>query len=66
MLPILSPILPISRDKKDDYWLAFAQDYALDFLVTGDKDLLVLGIWQQTRIVNFREFVNELAKLNVH
>ena len=45
-----------ARDSKDDYLLALAQEYQLNYLVTGDKDLLVLGTHQQTQIVSFTDF----------
>jgi len=32
----------LSRDKKDNYLLALAKDAGANFLITGDKDLLVL------------------------
>jgi hypothetical protein len=59
-----SPILPLSRDPKDDYLLIFAADYEIDFLVTGDKDLLVLQQWHNTRIITFSDFIKELELLN--
>jgi uncharacterized protein len=52
----------ISRDPKDDYFLYFAAEYNLDFIVTGDKDLLVLRSHGNTRICTFAEFVAELEK----
>ncbi len=36
------PIPTVTRDRKDDYLLAYAFVNAADFLVTGDNDLLVL------------------------
>jgi putative PIN family toxin of toxin-antitoxin system len=33
----------IGRDRKDDYLIAYAVVGEADYLVTGDKDLLVLG-----------------------
>jgi predicted nucleic acid-binding protein len=36
------PFPPITRDRNDDYLLAYAQVGAADYLVTGDKDLLAL------------------------
>lgn len=33
----------VSRDWGDDYLVAYALLYSIDFLVTGDKDLLILG-----------------------
>ncbi len=63
-LPILSDILSISRDAKDDYLLAFSKDYELDYLVTGDKDLLVLNIYCNTKIIDFKSFRDFCNKLS--
>ena len=54
---------PISRDPNDDYLLYFSEEYSLDYLVSGDKDLLVLKTYGNTRICTFAEFVAELEKL---
>jgi putative PIN family toxin of toxin-antitoxin system len=44
ILPRIAEELPsISRDHKDDYLLAYAWIGQADFLVTGDRDLLILG-----------------------
>jgi len=40
--PIPGPYPPVVRDKGDDYLLAYAKAYDVDFLVTGDRELLVL------------------------
>lgn len=45
-----------SRDVKDNYLLALAEIVPLDYLITGDRDLLVLEQWQQTRIIPFAAF----------
>lgn len=37
-----APYPSVTRDQKDDYLLAYAQIARADYLVTGDKDLLVL------------------------
>ena len=50
----------ISRDPKDDYMLHFAAKYALDYIVTGDKDLLVLEKYGLTQIITFNEFMSIL------
>ena len=39
----------ICRDPKDDFLLALAKDAHADFLITGDKDLLSLGTFKQTK-----------------
>ena len=45
-----------SRDVNDNYLLALAETVPLDYLVTGDNDLLVLKEWKQTKIINFASF----------
>ena len=40
--PIEEAIPAIGRDRKDDYLIAYAVVGEADYLVTGDKDLLVL------------------------
>ena len=62
IVTILSPIIPISRDPKDDHLLALSKDYDLDYLVTGDKDLLVLKTYGRTQICTFAEFIAVLEK----
>jgi uncharacterized protein len=46
----------VTRDPKDDYLLTYALVGQADYLVTGDRDLLVLGQVEATRIVTVREF----------
>jgi putative PIN family toxin of toxin-antitoxin system len=46
----------ITRDPKDDYLLANAVIYRADYLVTGDRDLLVIGEFEGIRIVTPAEF----------
>lgn len=53
----LKRVVSGSRDVKDNYLLALAETVPLDYLVTGDRDLLVLENWQQTKIIPFAEFV---------
>ena len=62
---LLSPVITISRDPKDDYLLILSSDYDFDYLVTGDKDLLVLGQYQNTRILTFSNFIKELEALKI-
>jgi putative PIN family toxin of toxin-antitoxin system len=54
-------IPPVSRDPKDDVFLACAAACTADFLVTGDDDLLNLQKYGNTRIVTPREFLDILA-----
>jgi len=45
----------ISRDKKDDEILALAKGSSSKYIVTGDKDLLVLINFEDIRIINPRQ-----------
>ena len=48
----------ISRDKNDDPILGIIEKTAVDFLVTGDKDLLILKSYKNVPIINPRELWN--------
>jgi putative PIN family toxin of toxin-antitoxin system len=55
------PFPPVTRDKNDDYLLAYALVGAADYLVTGDKDLLALqGQITGLEIVTPSQFVEIL------
>lgn len=55
------PQLPhVTRDPADDMVLAAALDGRADRIVTGDKDLLVLGAYREIAIVTVRQFVEGL------
>ena len=47
----------ICRDPKDDYLLALAKDSQADFLITGDRDLLILEQFRETQIVTYQNFL---------
>lgn len=47
----------ICRDEDDNYLLALAEKTNCNFIITGDKDLLVLKQYQDTFIVRFRDFM---------
>ena len=51
---------PISRDPKDDYLLAHAVLEGVDYLVTGDRDLLALAAISPVKIVSPSEFARIL------
>lgn len=55
-LLIVSSIVEICRDPKDNFLLALAKDSRADYLVTGDQDLLELKQFGSTRIITFSEF----------
>ena len=50
------------RDVNDLYLLAFADTIKADFILTGDKDLLSLQTYHQTKIVTYKEFEAIIAK----
>lgn len=47
----------VCRDPKDNFLLSFAKDGRADYLVTGDKDLLVVSRFGDTKIVAIKEFL---------
>ncbi len=53
-----SEIINVCRDPKDDKLLELATSGNADFLVTGDKDLLVLNSFRAVKIITPREFLD--------
>lgn len=51
--------IKICRDQKDNFLLNLALDSKADYLVTGDKDLLVLEKLETTTILNFTDFIQK-------
>jgi putative PIN family toxin of toxin-antitoxin system len=51
----------ICRDKSDNFWIELSKDGRADYLVTGDKDLLVLRSFEKTRILTITEFLKDLT-----
>lgn len=47
---------PVAPDPKDSYLLALVEAAEVEFLVTGDKELLGLGSHKTTKIISAREF----------
>ena len=54
--------IDICRDPKDNFLLNLAKDGNADFLITGDKDLLVLEQLEDTTILTYRDFEDMLNK----
>ncbi len=52
-------VVELCRDHKDDYLLALAKDAKADFLLTGDKDLLVLNPFEKTQIIKLAEYLEQ-------
>ena len=59
---ITAPIPRVTRDPKDDYLLAHAVLDDVDYLVTGDEDLLALREISPVRILTPRAFVRVLEQ----
>lgn len=56
-IPLITETIPrLTRDEKDDCLIAYAVIGQADYLVSGDKDLLVLGQVQRVGIVNSEQF----------
>ena len=60
-IDIKSKVL-ICRDPKDNYLLALAQDSQADFLITGDKDLLILEKFKLTQIITYQYFLETIQQ----
>lgn len=58
-------ISSISRDPKDDMLLALSLAGNADYLITGDKDLLVLRRFEKTKIVTPRQFIKDMTRRNI-
>jgi putative PIN family toxin of toxin-antitoxin system len=52
----------ISRDKKDNYLLAYAVQYNADYLITDDKDLIDLGPIENLQILTPKQFLELIVK----
>jgi putative PIN family toxin of toxin-antitoxin system len=61
---------PICRDPDDDRILGFAHSTQSEFIITGDRDLLSLKTFENTKIVTPREFWENVrrgdSKRSVH
>jgi hypothetical protein len=47
---------PLCRDPKDDFLLALSREGKANYLITGDKDLLDIGVYGRTKIVTVKKF----------
>ncbi len=55
-----TPPNPQSRDPKDDYLLAYALAERVDYLITGDEDLLAVQQIEGAQIVTAAEFLRQM------
>ena len=49
----------VCRDAKDNFLLSLSKDANADFLITGDKDLLVLEQFENTIILTLSDFIDK-------
>jgi uncharacterized protein len=57
------PFPQVTRDAKDDGVIATALEAKVDYIVSGDQDLLVLGDYQGIRIVTPAQFQDVITAL---
>ncbi len=48
--------IDLCRDKKDNFLLSLVKDSKADYLITGDKDLLDLQIFEKAKIITITNF----------
>jgi putative PIN family toxin of toxin-antitoxin system len=59
---IVSTTIDACRDNKDNKFLELSVDGKADFIVTGDKDLLVLNPFKKVQIITPSEFLVSIKK----
>ena len=55
-----TPLPTVCRDADDNHILQLTESVQANYLITGDKDLLVLDIYRSTRIVAPAQFLDTL------
>jgi uncharacterized protein len=60
---VLKEIARVSRDPKDDIFLATALEAQADYLISEDQDLLVLNPYQGIHIINAVNFLHVLQTI---
>ena len=58
-IPVISEVT-LCRDAKDNFQLSLSKDAKAHYLVTGDKDLLVLNKFGKTRILKMTDFLEAI------
>ncbi|RZL31255.1 MAG: putative toxin-antitoxin system toxin component, PIN family [Pedobacter sp.] len=56
---VVEKIIDTCRDKKDNFLLGLCVDGKVDFLLTGDKDLLILNPFEKTTITTLSNFIDK-------
>ncbi len=57
----MSYLSAVSKDLKDNPILACAVDGGADYVISGDRHLLELGIFEEIRVVTPAEFLEILS-----
>lgn len=57
----VSKIVGECRDEKDNFLLSLAVEGQATHLITGDKDLLIIGKFEKTQILTLTEFLKEYS-----
>ncbi|MBU6388991.1 putative toxin-antitoxin system toxin component, PIN family [Patescibacteria group bacterium] len=52
----------ISRDPDDNHVLAITHMVDIDYIISGDKDLFILGSYNKTLIINPAEFLERYSR----
>jgi putative PIN family toxin of toxin-antitoxin system len=60
VVEIINEIRGACRDPHDDKFLAVAANGKASWLITGDKDLLVLRVFRQTKIETPADFLSQI------
>jgi putative PIN family toxin of toxin-antitoxin system len=63
VIEIVNEIKATCRDPHDDKFLAVAANGQASWLITGDKDLLVLQIFQNTKIITPADFLIQIGEI---
>ena len=53
--------IQICRDEKDNFLLNLSVDSGSDYLISGDKDLLVLEKIEETKIMTYADFIEDIG-----
>jgi len=53
---VVTSSVDVCRDSKDNFLLSLAKDGSVDFLVTGDQDLLIIESFVNTEILTISKF----------
>ncbi|MBN1341266.1 MAG: putative toxin-antitoxin system toxin component, PIN family [Phycisphaerae bacterium] len=61
MVEPVGPLRCVCRDPKDDPIIACAPQAKTDYLVTGDKDLLVIETYEKVRIITLKNLIDLTA-----